>query len=83
MALSIKTEKADRLARTLSRLTGETMTEAVTRSLAERLERVRKTRRSGKDLADRLAEYTARVRVHYDTNPVSKAEWDAGWGEKE
>jgi len=30
MALSIKTKEADRLARELSRLTGETMTEAVT-----------------------------------------------------
>ncbi|MEQ8484656.1 MAG: type II toxin-antitoxin system VapB family antitoxin [Pseudomonadales bacterium] len=31
MALSIKTEEADRLARELSRLTGETMTNAVAR----------------------------------------------------
>ena len=30
MALSIKTEEADRLARELTRLTGETMTDAVT-----------------------------------------------------
>lgn len=31
MALSIKTDEADRLARELSRLTGETMTNAVAR----------------------------------------------------
>ena len=31
MALSIKTEEADRLARDFSRLTGETMTNAVAR----------------------------------------------------
>ena len=36
MALSIKTAEADRLARTLARLTGETMTEAVTVALRER-----------------------------------------------
>ncbi|MFN3836064.1 MAG: type II toxin-antitoxin system VapB family antitoxin, partial [Glycocaulis sp.] len=33
MALSIKTEEADRLARLLAELTGETMTEAVTKAL--------------------------------------------------
>ena len=37
MALSIKTAEADRLARELSRVTGETMTEAVTVALRERL----------------------------------------------
>jgi antitoxin VapB len=41
MALSIKTEEADRLARELSRLTGETMTEAITTAMRERIERVR------------------------------------------
>src|SRR3970040_1465084 len=40
MALSIKDEKADRLARELARRTGETLTEAVTRALEERLQRV-------------------------------------------
>ncbi|WP_325052310.1 type II toxin-antitoxin system VapB family antitoxin [Sinorhizobium medicae] len=37
MGLSLKTEEADRLARELSRLTGETMTKA----MRERLERLR------------------------------------------
>jgi len=41
MALSIKTEEADRLARELSRLTGETMTDAITQAMRERLERLR------------------------------------------
>jgi antitoxin VapB len=36
MALSIKTDEADRLARKLARLTGETMTQAVTEALRER-----------------------------------------------
>jgi len=41
VALSIKTDEADRLARALARLTGETMTEAVTAALRERLARER------------------------------------------
>lgn len=39
MTLSIETEEVDRLARDLSRLTGETVTQAVTVALRERLER--------------------------------------------
>jgi antitoxin VapB len=40
MAFSIKDEKADRLARELARRTGESLTEAVTRALEERLKRI-------------------------------------------
>jgi antitoxin VapB len=40
MALSIKDERADRLARELARRTGESLTEAITRALEERLRRV-------------------------------------------
>jgi antitoxin VapB len=75
MALSIKTEEADRLARELSRLTGETMTEAVTRSLRERLERERA--KAAADLPARVRAFTARVRPLLDTHPVTQAEWDA------
>ena len=39
MALNIKNSEADRLARELSKLTGETITETVIISLAQRLER--------------------------------------------
>jgi antitoxin VapB len=39
MAINIKNAEADRLARELSQITGETITEAVIKSLAERLER--------------------------------------------
>lgn len=81
MALSIKTKEADRLARTLSRLTGETMTETVTKSLAERLLRVRKSREAGKDLATRIKTHAARLRSQYDLRPVTKSEWDEGWAE--
>jgi antitoxin VapB len=39
MAFSIKNEEADRLARQLTAITGESLTEAVVRSLRERLVR--------------------------------------------
>ncbi len=41
MALSIKSDEADRLARDLASVTGETLTDAVTNALRERLERER------------------------------------------
>jgi antitoxin VapB len=81
VALSIKTDRADRLARELSRLTGETMTEAVTKALAERLERERANREVDEGLPARIKAHAARLREHYDARPVSKAEWDAGWDE--
>lgn len=46
MALSIKTDEADRLARELAEATHETLTQAVTTALRERLERVRTEQRS-------------------------------------
>lgn len=46
MPLSIKSERADRLARDLAALTGESITEAVEASLAARLEEERRRRRS-------------------------------------
>lgn len=46
MALSIRTEEADRLARELAEVTHETLTQAVTTALRERLERVRSEQRT-------------------------------------
>jgi antitoxin VapB len=55
MALSLKDLETDRLAREVSKLTGESLTQAVRTALAERLERERRRRgRKGKDLADEL-----------------------------
>jgi antitoxin VapB len=53
MALSLKDPETDRLAREVAALTGETLTEAVRRSLAERLraERIRR----GQPTIDRAA----------------------------
>lgn len=42
MSLNIKNEDTHRRARELARLAGETMTEAVDRAIAERLERIRR-----------------------------------------
>jgi antitoxin VapB len=60
MALSIKTDEADALARELAAETHETLTEAVTVALRERLERVRQSRGDRAARLDRLiAEYRA------------------------
>ena len=55
MALNFEDEETDRLAREVAKLTGETLTVAVRRALAERLERERLRRGEGlRGLADRL-----------------------------
>lgn len=50
MALSIKHDEADRLARALADATGETLTEAVVIALRERLERIRPSGRAHRRL---------------------------------
>ena len=56
MALSLKDAETDRLAREVAKLTGESLTEAVRKALAERLERERRKRGRNKSLAERLDE---------------------------
>jgi antitoxin VapB len=53
MGISIKNDKAEKLARQVSAETGESLTEAIVHSLEERLERL-KGRRSVPDLAETL-----------------------------
>jgi len=55
MALSLKDPETDLLAREVARHTGETLTEAVRTSLAERLERVRIRRGQTPGIAARLS----------------------------
>ena len=55
MALSIRNEKAERLAREIAAETGQTMTQAVIDSLEERLERLRGRRTAGDLVQDLLA----------------------------
>jgi antitoxin VapB len=83
VALSIKTDEADRLARDLARLTGETMTQAVTTALKERLERERAARSRRTNLAERLEAFADSIRDHYDTRPITKAEWDWACGDED
>ena len=52
MSMNIKNKEAHRLARQLTKLTGESLTTAVTEAVRERVERVRGAQGSG--LADRL-----------------------------
>lgn len=54
MALSLKDRETDQLAREVAALTGETLTVAIRKALAERLERERWRRGSTPRLADRL-----------------------------
>jgi antitoxin VapB len=82
LALSIKTEEADRLARALSRLTGESLTHAVTVALRERLERERARQVCEDDLPGRLADLARQLRPFYDRRPVSRDEWDAASGDE-
>lgn len=87
MSLNIKNKKAHQLAAKLAKLTGETMTEAVTQALRERVERVQKERSQkeeglaeklvaiGKDVASRLKEpyLTAdHADLLYDENGLPK-----------
>ena len=73
MALSIKTQQADRLARKLAQATGETLTEAVTVALRERLERVG-GRRRGRSLADELDQIARRCAslLELDSRPADE-----------
>ncbi|TDR93375.1 type II toxin-antitoxin system VapB family antitoxin [Enterovirga rhinocerotis] len=81
MALSIKTDEADRLARELSRLTGETMTEAITRAMRERLERLRAAEEARKDYVSRMEAFVRARAGRYDRRPVTKQEWDEAVGD--
>lgn len=63
MSLSIKSDKADRLARELATVTGESLTVAVTIAIEDRLAR---ERRATRDVAGRLR----RVREEMRTVPL-------------
>ena len=67
MALSIKSERADRLARELAELTGESITDAVVGSLEARLQYERRRRRV-RDLSD-VVERFGRLPVLDDRDP--------------
>lgn len=72
MALSIKSEEADRLARELAEVTGESLTESVVVALRQRLDRVRRASSIGiEERLSRLADDVARLPV-VDDRPAEE-----------
>jgi antitoxin VapB len=79
MALSIKAPEADRLARDLAALTGESMTVAVIISMRERLQREERKRQSKQQLIDDLmaiAHHCASLPVLDDRTEDEIMGWD-------
>jgi antitoxin VapB len=62
MSLNIKNEEAHRLAQQLAKLTGESMTTAVTEAVKERLERIQRKR--GMSKAERLLQIGRECAAH-------------------
>ena len=65
MALNIRNPETEQLAKMIASLTGETKTQAVTKALRDRLNRIQR-RRSGRRLADELDE----IALHCAALPV-------------
>jgi antitoxin VapB len=62
MAMNIKNDEAQKLAHELSKLTGESLTTAVTEAVRERLERVQNSQGAG--LAERLLQIGRECAAH-------------------
>lgn len=73
MQLNVKNEDAHRLAADLARLTGESMAQAVTQALRERLER-EKARRGRTGMAEKLLEIGRRFSEKLPADRPSSAE---------
>lgn len=71
--MNIKNEEAHRLARQLARLTGESLTSAVTVALRERLERARRQRRH-RASADEILAMGREIARHVKGKSVDHAE---------
>ena len=63
MTINIKNAEADKLARELSEITGETITEAVIKSLAERLEREKNRQTTSVPLQEELLSIAKRYQA--------------------
>jgi len=78
MAINIKNENTQKLAHELAKLTGESMTAAITEAVRERLARVRAQR--GRGLAERLVEIgkecAARLKEPYRTKDHEELLYD-------
>ncbi|HEX3739978.1 MAG TPA: type II toxin-antitoxin system VapB family antitoxin [Terriglobales bacterium] len=60
MALNIKNEKVERLAAEVSRMTGETKTEAIRRALEDRKNRLASNASPNRDRGSRIMDYLER-----------------------
>ena len=80
MGLNIKNEETHKLANQLAKLTGENMTEAITKAVRERLDRVRS--KSGTGLADRLVKIGKDCAAHVREPFRSTAHGDLLYDEK-
>jgi antitoxin VapB len=74
MALSIKDPEADRLARELAAATGESLTEAVTKALRERLHVVRPDKRSEAEFLADIRKIVADFQRHRIMDRTSEDE---------
>ena len=79
MALSIRSQRAEELAREVAAQTGETMTDAVIHALEDRLQRL-SGRRVVPDLAEEILAVSDRCRVLPDLD-VRSADEILGYGE--
>jgi antitoxin VapB len=68
MALSIRNEKAEQLAREVASETGESLTQAILRALEERLERLR-GRKKAVDLVQEIMAISERCKALPDCDP--------------
>ncbi|MEX2648490.1 MAG: type II toxin-antitoxin system VapB family antitoxin [Alphaproteobacteria bacterium] len=72
MALNIKSAEADRLARELADLTGESITEAVTKAVRERIERSQRAKKESiKALLAGIRERVSKLPV-LDDRPIDE-----------
>ena len=72
MGLNIKNRETDKLVSELAKLTGENKTEAITKAVRERLDRVRRRKRSG-GLAEELMRIGRECAAHLE-EPLRSAE---------
>jgi antitoxin VapB len=72
VGLSIKSTEAEKLAREISAMTGEGLTEAIANALRERLERLEQTKQ--RRLSDQLDEIARRCATLPDLDPRSPDE---------
>jgi antitoxin VapB len=81
MALSIKTAEADRLARELAELRGETITQAVTVALREQCARERTRPRTPQEKEAAVDAILSRLGPPEDPRPMTKEDWDEASGD--